>query len=82
MTMNIETLRSFFLGCTLINYGILIVWYLFFTMGRDALHRLHARWFRLSAETFDAIHYAAMAAYKIGILLLNLVPYLALRFVI
>jgi hypothetical protein len=45
------------------------------------MYRLHGRWFRLSPEQFDAIHYGAMAVYKIGILLLNLVPYLALRIV-
>ena len=35
----------------------------------------------MSAEQFDAIHYAGMAMYKIGILLVNLVPYVALRIV-
>jgi hypothetical protein len=42
------------------------------------MYRLHSRWFRISEERFDAIHYAGMAAYKIGILLLNLVPFVAL----
>ena len=32
-------------------------------------------------EQFDALHYAGMALYKVGILLLNLVPYIALRLV-
>lgn len=35
------------------------------------MYRLQGRWFRLSVETFDAIHYAGMAAYKLAILLLN-----------
>jgi hypothetical protein len=35
----------------------------------------------LSVEQFDALHYAGMALYKVGILLLNLVPYIALRLV-
>ncbi len=39
---------------------------------------MHTRWFRLSVETFDAIHYAGLAVYKIGIILLNLVPFIAL----
>jgi hypothetical protein len=39
---------------------------------------MHTRWFKLSVETFDAIHYAGMATYKLGIILLNLVPLLAL----
>ena len=77
--MNIETLRSFLLGCLGINYGILMLWFVVFIVAHDALYRLHARWFRISVAQFDAIHYAGMAVYKIGVLLLNLVPYLALR---
>ena len=33
------------------------------------------------AAQFDALHYAGIALYKIGILLFNLVPYIALRIV-
>jgi hypothetical protein len=40
------------------------------------------KWFKLTVERFDAIHYAGMAFFKIGIFLLNIVPYLALRIVI
>lgn len=39
---------------------------------------MHRRWFNLSVETFDAIHYGGLAVYKIGIILLNLVPLVAL----
>jgi hypothetical protein len=42
------------------------------------MYRLHGRWFRIPEDRFDAIHYAGMAVYKIGILLLNLVPLVAL----
>jgi hypothetical protein len=41
-------------------------------------HRLHTRWFKLSVETFDALHYEGISIYKIGIMLLNLVPLIAL----
>jgi hypothetical protein len=49
-----------------------------FRFAYDWLYRMHTRWFKLSVETFDAIHYAGMATYKLGIILLNLVPLLAL----
>ncbi len=39
---------------------------------------MHTRWFKLSIETFDAMHYAGLSVYKIGILSLNLVPLIAL----
>jgi hypothetical protein len=32
-------------------------------------------------EQFDSAHYTGMAIYKIGVLLLNLAPYFALRMV-
>lgn len=79
--MNIATTCQFLLWCAVINYGILIVWFLVFTLAHDSLHQLHARMFRISTERFDTIHYAAMAFYKVGVLLLNLVPYFALRMV-
>lgn len=79
--MSLETVREFLLWCAVINYGVLLWWFLVFHFAHDWLYRLHGRWFRLPPEQFDAIHYLAMAVYKIGVILLNLVPYLALRIV-
>ncbi len=76
--MNISTLQSVLLWCVVINYLILIVWFLVMLLAHDSLYRLHSRWFRLTVEQFDTIMYASMAGYKIGIILLNLVPLLAL----
>jgi hypothetical protein len=77
--MTADSAQTFLLWCLLSNYGILFLWFLAFWMGHDWMFRLHSRWFRLSQERFDAIHYAGMTVYKVGILLLNLVPYVALR---
>lgn len=76
--MSIEVTRNFLLWCTIINYGILLVWFLFFTNAHDWMYGLHSRWFRLSREQFDLLHYAGMAVFKIGIILLNLVPFVVL----
>ena len=79
--MSIELVRDVLLWCTLINYGVLLLWFLFFKTTHDWMHRLHGRWFRLPVEQFDTIHYAGMAIYKIVIIFFNLVPYVALRIV-
>lgn len=79
--MTVESAQSFLLWCLVINYGILLLWFLVFWLGHDWMFRLHSRWFRMSNERFDAIHYAGMAVYKVGILLFNLVPYVALRLI-
>lgn len=76
--MNIETLRGFFLWCAVINYGILMLWFLVFVAARGFVYRLHGKWFRLSDEQFDAANYGGMAVYKIGVLLFNVVPLIAL----
>lgn len=72
--MNVGYLRDFLLWCAVVNYGILLVWFLVFVAAHDWMFRLHGRWFHLSLERFDGIHYAGMALYKIGILLFILVP--------
>jgi Family of unknown function (DUF6868) len=77
--MTIEMVRKALLWCAVINYGILLVWFLFFVLAHDGMYLLHSRWFRLSVEQFDMLHYAGMSIFKIGILLLNLVPYVALH---
>jgi hypothetical protein len=76
--MTIEVTRNFLLWCTVINYGVLLVWFLVFVSAHDKILRIHGRWFHLSRDQFDALHYAGMSIFKIGIILFNLVPFIAL----
>ncbi len=76
--MPLTELKHLLLISTLINYAIVTIWFLVFAYAHDALYRLHTRWFRLSPMDFDKLHYAAMAIYKIGVLLLNLAPLIAI----
>jgi hypothetical protein len=77
----IEKAAFFFGWCTVINLVVLLLWFLAFSRAHDLLYRVHGRWFRISKETFDAMHYAGMAFYKICIILFNIVPFIALRVV-
>jgi hypothetical protein len=79
IVMNIEFVRRALLWCTVINYGILLVWFVFFIMAHDWIYRFFGRWFQLSVDQFHMLYYAGMSVYKIGIILLNLVPYIALH---
>jgi hypothetical protein len=76
--MNVIEIREFLLCSITINYGVLCIWFEAFRFAHDSLYRLHSHWFKLSVETFDALHYGGMADYKVGILLLNMTPLLAL----
>ena len=79
--MNIETVRNALLWCTIINYGILIVWFVFFMFPHEWLYRLWGRWFRMRPEQFDALNLGGIAIFKILVIIFNLVPYIALRIV-
>jgi hypothetical protein len=77
--MTIKMVGKALLWCAVINYGILLVWFLFFVLAHDWMYLLHSRWFHLSVEQFDMLHYGGMSIFKLGIILLNVVPYIALR---
>jgi hypothetical protein len=79
--MNPFPLGDVLLWCTILNYAVLLLWFMVFVLAHDRMRRLHGRWIQLSAAQFDALHYAGMTVYKVGILLLNLVPYVALHIV-
>ena len=76
--MTIELVRDALLWCFIINIGILLYWFLFFTLAHDWVYQFHGKWFKLSVEKFDTIHYAGIAFYKICIFVFNIVPYFAL----
>ena len=80
--MTVEIIRGVLAWSAVINYALLIFWFLFFSLAHDWLYRLHGKWFTLSLEKFDAIHYAGMAFFKLCVFVFNLVPYLALRIVV
>jgi hypothetical protein len=69
------------LWCAIMNFALLAVWSLLFVMPHEWVYRLWSRWFRLSIEQFDAVNFAGIVLYKMGILLFNLIPYVALRIV-
>ncbi len=79
--MSIETTRKALLWCTIVNFGVLLVWFLIFVLAHQWLYVLLGRWFHMSVELFDAMNLAGIGLYKLGIILFNLVPYIALRIV-
>ena len=79
--MTIETVRGALGWCSVINFGFLVWWWLFFTFAHDWVYQIHGIWFKMPPETFDLINYTGMAAFKLLIFVFNLVPYFALRIV-
>jgi hypothetical protein len=42
--MEMSTLRDVMVWALVVNYGILLVWFVVFSLAHDAVYRLHTRW--------------------------------------
>lgn len=80
--MSAQILQQLLGWSALINMAVLLLWFVLFALARDWMYRLHGRWFQISPERFDAIHYGGMALFKMTIMVFNLVPWLVLKIVL
>ena len=79
--MEIETVRDFFMWCTIINVALLALSFLLFAGLGDWIYRMHTKWFPMPRETFTVVLYSFLGMYKIMFIMFNLVPYVALLIV-
>lgn len=76
--MSVEALKKFLMWCTLLNAGLLLTSFLVSAFAMDWIHNMHGRWFPMQKETFAVVLYAYIAAYKLLVLVFNVVPWIAL----
>ena len=76
--MDIQTLTTFFMWCTIINGGIFIVWSVFSMLTPNLVYRMQSKWFPIPRETFNVIIYSFLGLFKTFFLFFNVVPYVAL----
>jgi hypothetical protein len=76
--MNIQTMTSFFMWCTIINGALLILWTVLFLLAPNFIYRIQHRWFPIPRETFDVVIYSFLGCFKIVFIIFNLVPWISL----
>lgn len=76
-----ESVKTFFMWCTVINYAFLLFWLLFSKFGRDWHYELTSRFFGVTGEQYDRVNFYAFALFKILIMFFNLVPFIALSII-
>lgn len=79
--MDIQTLTSFFMWCTIINTGILLFLALIFMLVPNVVYRLQSMFINITRETFDIVFYSFIGFLKILVLVFNLVPWIALHII-
>ncbi|MHC4456268.1 MAG: DUF6868 family protein [Planctomycetota bacterium] len=76
--MGIDSLRAFFMWCTILNVALLLFSSLMCICAGDWAYQIHSKWFSISRETFNVVIYSFLALYKILIIVFNVIPYIAL----
>jgi hypothetical protein len=76
--MDMQTVTAFFMWCTIINFGFLMIWFLGFMVVSDLSYRLHNKWFPMSRDTFNVSMYVFLGVFKLLVIVFNAVPYVVL----
>jgi len=76
--MDLQTLTSFFMWCTIINVGLLLFLALIYLVAPNLIYRLQSRWIPIKRETFDVVFYSFIGFFKVVVLVFNVVPWIAL----
>lgn len=75
--MDIETARTFFMWCSIINGALLIFTFLIFALVGNFVYRMHSKLFPISKDAFTIVLYCSIGIYKIFFIVFNLIPYIA-----
>lgn len=76
--MDMPMLTTFFMWCTIINFGILAMWIVVFASAPGFVYRLQTKFFPMSQEAFNIVVYSGFSMYRIVFVVFVFVPYLAL----
>ena len=76
--MDIQTLTTFFMWCTILNVALLLLSSLMCICAGDWAYRIHSKLFSISRETFNVVIYSFIALYKLLVIVFILIPYIAL----
>ncbi len=79
---SLETLTAFLGWCTVINIGLLMFAAVVLGLMRGPISQIHAKMLDLNESDLSRAYFQYLAQYKIAILVLNLVPYVALKIIV
>jgi len=79
--MNMSQLTQFFLWCTIINAGIFLFTFVFYTIFNKYIHTVFSKMYTLPETYLEKTFFTIMIFYKAAIIFFNFIPYLALKII-
>ncbi|MEN8200492.1 MAG: DUF6868 family protein [Thermodesulfobacteriota bacterium] len=79
--LSLETLTAFFGWCLLLNLVMLSLTTVLVTVFKEPLIKSHLKLFGMDREKLEVSYFQYLGNIKVGIFMLNLMPYLALKLI-
>ena len=77
--MEINTITTFLGWCSIINTAILIFSALIIMLVREQIITIHSKLTGVKQDALPVLYFQYLGFYKIAIIVLNIVPYIALK---
>jgi hypothetical protein len=76
---SLETLTAFLGWCTILNLAFMVFTALLVMVAGSTLAQIHSKMFGVSEGELPRIYFKYLAYYQMAIVVLNLMPYIALK---
>ncbi len=77
-----DGIASVLIRCFWIGVAVLVIWTSAMLLAGESISLLQSQWFDITPQQASAIIYAGLAFFKLGVVGLFLVPYLAIRWTV
>jgi hypothetical protein len=78
----LELTAQVLIRCFLGGLILLMIWFGFLLFAADWLYAMNVRWFSITREQFILVNYCGMAAVKLFVYVVFLIPYICVRLVL
>lgn len=78
----LEMAAQVLIRCFIGGVILLLVWFFVFLMAADWLYAVNAKWFSVTREQFVLVNYCGIAAVKLFVYVVFLIPYVCVRLVL
>lgn len=75
----INTMTTFLGWCSIINSAILIFSTISLVLARESIIRIHSKLLGVKPDALPMLYFQYLGFFKIAIIMLNIVPYFALK---
>ncbi|HKL22534.1 MAG TPA: hypothetical protein VJ904_12060 [Tichowtungia sp.] len=79
--MTTQMLQTFFMWCSIINIGMLLILFAILVTAKEWAYKIHSRWFNISKENFDLVLYCFLGIYKVLVFVFCIIPWIVLSLI-